>query len=1023
MFSLLGQVDVRVGARLVRVPAGKSTELLVRLALSAGEVVRTDVLLDDLWPDDPAGTQRNTLQSKVARLRRALDDPHLIETCEGGYRLAVDPTTIDAHAVAADAVAARRFHDIGDDRQACSLSATALARFSGDVLAGVGDNAWILPHRARLDDVRLSLLETNFAARLRLGLASEIVNETPAALSRYPYHEALWALHITALYQSGRQADALAAYQRIRILLADELGLEPSPPLRKLEERILRQDPALARVASEHDAGPVVVRSTPPRSNLPALDVDLIGRQRETGEILELVKARRLVEIVGPGGVGKTTLAIAAARMLVDDRDVWLVRLESAATLEDIIDATTSALGVAGGEPALIERLRAGPAVVIFDNCEHLIDDAAAWTERLLEHAPPVRVLLTSQTALDVPGSAVFHLDPLDLEQSVELFLKRANLHREPSEDERGQETVRELCRALDGLPLAIELAAARTRTLSTSEIVRRLDDRFAVLHDPTSRKPERRRALRSTIQWSYDLLFADDQRGLCAIAVFNGGAALSAVESVAASLGVPSSTAIDVVGRLVSRSLVVVDVDSNDDHRRYRLLESIKAFAFEQGRADGIAQIAQRAHAEWYADAADASTSGVRGAGQDTHLMFARRERSNIDTALSWCRVNDPTMALRIAIGFGWAWIVLGDTRGAERIETALVSAGVLATPGQRAEALLLIGWIEASTGHLQPARSRVDEATAIARLLDDPALEAKCAYYLAYIVSHDGEFELGLELTERAAVLMDELDLPWDKAANGLFAARAATSLGDGQRATEKAEAVTAYLRVVDDPWLHVRGDAMLGELARLQRRFDDAVSHLRRTTEACRYRSYAQAEAYQTTSLGRAQCLAGDIETGVATLSRGIEKAEAIGDSRMAALARVHLGRVLRGLGRTAEARSALENAVTWQRNAGGGELALLGECLLAAMDAADGVTDGPRRVAAILGQARSRSDRPVEVFALDAAARIAASKGDADTARALLAEADDHMAHADHFISEADRVDARSARAESSKSEDT
>ncbi len=140
-------------------------------------------------------------------------------------------------------------------------------------------------------------------------------------------------------------------------------------------------------------------------------------------------------------------------------------------------------------------------------------------------------------------------------------------------------------------------------------------------------------------------------------------------------------------------------------------------------------------------------------------------------------------------------------------------------------------------------------------------------------------------------------------------------------------------------------------------------------------------------------------------------------------MAALARVHLGRVLRGLGRTAEARSALENAVTWQRNAGGGELALLGECLLAAMDAADGVTDGPRRVAAILGQARSRSDGPVEVFALDAAARIAASKGDAGTTRALLAEADDHMAHADHFISEADRVDARSARAESSKSEDT
>ncbi len=977
VFCVLGPVEVRSGPRLIRVPAGKTSELLVRLALSAGEVVRSDVLIDELWPEDATSTQRNTLQSKVARLRKALSEPDLIETRDGGYRLAAEPATIDALSVAADALVARRLCDVGDDRQAATLSASALNRFSGDILASAGDNAWVIPHRARLDEVRLSLMETNFSARLRMGSPGEIVSEVEDALSRYPYQEALWAILITALYQSGRQADALAAYQRVRTLLADELGLEPGPQLRKLEQRILSQDPALAPSSavangptSSADGLAQTPKPTTRPGNLPALDVDIIGRQVAIAQIVELVRTRRLVEIIGPGGVGKTTLAIAAARILADDGDVRLVRLESASTLHEVIDATIAALGVTGGESELIERLRASPTVVVLDNCEHVIEAAAAWTERLLEQALPVRLLLTSQTTSDVAGSTVFDLGPLDLNESIELFRQRATQHRKPTvnadrdlddpdndardhdardhdardndardNDARDLNAVREICGALDGLPLAIELAAARTRTLSTSEIIRRLDDRFAVLHDPTSRKPERRRALRATIGWSYDLLFADDQRGLCAIAAFTSGASLSAVEFVSSSLGVPAATAIDVVGRLAARSLVVVDHDHHTDQRRYRLLESIKAFALEQMHADGTAELAQRAHAQWYADAADVSTEGVRSGEQREYLAFAQSERANIDAALAWCRTNDPTMMLRIALGFGWAWVVLGDTRGAERIQAALAATGPLATAQQRVHALLLIGWIEASTGHLELARTLINEATTDAQRLGDRELQARCAYYRAYVVSHNGDFELGLALTDRSAELMDGLDMPWDRAANGLFAARAAISSGDRERSAETAALVTACLRLVDDPWLHVRGDAMLGELARLQHRFTDAVAHLLRTTEVCRRRSYAQTEAYQTASLGRAQCLAGDCETGVATLFRSIEKAEAIGDMRMAALARIHLGRVLRGQGCTAEARGALEKAVSWQRHAGGGEQALLGECLLAALDTVD------------------------------------------------------------------------------------
>ena len=248
----------------------------------------------------------------------------------------------------------------------------------------------------------------------------------------------------------------------------------------------------------------------------------------------------RLVEIVGPGGVGKTAVAIAAGRQLsasegVERADVWLARLETAVTADDVIDTLVAALNV-GSEAALFERLKRSSALVILDNCEHVVDAAAALAVRLLDAAPALRVLCTSQVPLDVDGEVVFELAPLALSDAVALFTRRASAQRTTRASGHSDDAVHELCRSLDGLPLAIELAAARTKTLSIEEITRRLDDRFLVLSDPTSRRPERRRALKSTIGWSYELLFPDDQRGLWALATFAGGAPLAAVESVLAS-------------------------------------------------------------------------------------------------------------------------------------------------------------------------------------------------------------------------------------------------------------------------------------------------------------------------------------------------------------------------------------------------------------------------------------------------------------------------------------------------------
>ncbi|MET0146024.1 MAG: BTAD domain-containing putative transcriptional regulator [Ilumatobacteraceae bacterium] len=1010
---VLGPLEVRRGGQVLSVPGGKTSELLVRLALEAGLVVRTDRLVEDLWAAGAATTQRNTLQSKIAKLRRALGEPPVVAGGDGGYTLTVEPSDVDALAVLRDAGAAPRLLDAGDHRGAAELCASTLLRYRGDVLPAAGDGEWVLPHQARLEEARRILVETGFAARLRLGETADVIGELGAAVAASPYQEGLWELLITAQYRAGRQADALATYQRVRNQLADELGLDPGPQLQQLEHLILTHDASLGAPTRtmqpfDHD---------PPPGNLPSMSVELVGRDTDRAAVSDLLTGQRLVEIVGPGGVGKTALAIDTGRRLNLANDagaggVWLARLDTAVTPSDVIDTLIAALNV-GGETALFERLKQNEALVILDNCEHVIDDAAALTVRLLDSAPGLRVLCTSQVPLGVDGEAVFELAPLGLTDAVELFTHRANAQRKHRPSIVDDALV-DLCRSLDGLPLAIELAAARTKTLSIDDITRRLDDRFNVLSDPTSRRPERRRALKSTIRWSYDLLFPDDQRGLWALATFAGGASLPAVESVLAALDVPATAVIDVVGRLAARSLVIVDDENASTSVRYRLLDSIRAFALDTMTDAGTSERALAAHAEWFAAAAASSTQGVRSSSQATHLAFARAERANIDAALAWSTTTDPLLALRLVTGFGWAWVVLGDSRGAQRILSALAATGDAAPPRDRADALLLAAWIEASTGHLELARDHIAVATAMADTINDVDLQARCSYYLAYVVSHHGEFRQALALTDRSDALYAGLDRPWDQAANWLFAARAAISASNQERSVDALAHVEHWLQTVDDPWLHVRHDAALGELARIQHRFDDAVDHIGRAADTSGRLGFQQTEAYQISSLGRAQCQAGDYQAGSATLQLAVDKAEATGDVRLAALARVHLGRVLRALGHVPRARTVLETAAAWHRTAGGGEQAALGECLLAALDAADGCADAEERLIAILDNARRNGDAHVEVFALDAMARIAADTGDIATARDLCATADRRFEAASHFITDIDRTDAHSVR---------
>ena len=667
--AVLGPVEVRHDGVLTAVPSGLTTELLVRLALDVGRTVRVERLVDDLWPEASA-TRRNTLQAKVSQLRKALGDPAALTGGPAGYCLALDPQQVDAVRALQLADDASDLLARGDAAAAVAACRSALGLFGPEVLPAAGPAPWVQPHRVRLEETRLRLTEDELAARVALGATAEVTGELEALVSAHPLRERPWALLITALYRSGRQADALAAYRRVTRLLDDELGVEPGAELVALQRQVLTHDRALV-------PAPRAPAESRRPGNVPALTEALVGRESELADLRAAVGTHRLVTLVGPAGVGKTRLATEGARAGTFPDGMWLVRLESVRTAEELPWALAEVVpGVDGGGPDVASGLRGADLLLVLDNCEHVLEPVAALVARLLDGTTRVRVLATSQRPLGLPGERVRALAPLPVGDAVALFAQRAGQRRPGFALDAGTEaTVARVCRTLDCLPLAIELAAARTRILSVEEIAVRLDDRFALLTDPTAAGSTRRRSLAAALSWSYDQLFPDDQRGLWALAQFPGGATLAAVEHVLGALGVPAAAALDIVERLVDRSLV--DVDRGGASTRYRLLDSVRAFALARADEAGAAGRAADAMVAWVAAMAAAVDAAVRGPAQGEQVARTSAERATVDQALERARTADPVAGLRIAVALGWAWVLLDD--GAAVYHTFRSKRGVL--------------------------------------------------------------------------------------------------------------------------------------------------------------------------------------------------------------------------------------------------------------------------------------------------------------------------------------------------------
>ncbi|WP_433088090.1 BTAD domain-containing putative transcriptional regulator [Dactylosporangium sp. CA-052675] len=684
---LLGPFEVRADdGALADVPGARLRGLLAALALRAGHAVPKATLVDWIWGEQPPADASNALQRLVSRLRKVLPDG-AVEGHLDGYRLAVPADAVDA-------VRFERLLGAGQVRE-------ALALWRGAAMQDVGlpDSPAFDAAAERLEGMRLAALEERFDAETGHGGGAELVTELTDLVAAHPLRERLAGALMRALAAAGRDSEALLVFQRAKEALADSLGVDPGPELSALHVALLR--------------GELGRREEYRRTNLPAELTTFIGRDADVAAVRELVGGHRLTTLTGPGGAGKTRLATETARTLAGSvpDGVWLVELAPIGAGADVAQAALAGLGLRdtllGGAPdadaqeRLIAAVRDREALLILDNCEHVIEAAAAFAHRVLGRCRRLRILATSREPLGITGEALWPVEPLGLPDghagpgaieaspAVRLLRDRAGAVRQDlTADEDALATMARVCRALDGMPLAIELAAARLRTMSVDQLANRLDDRFRLLTGGSRTALPRHRTLRAMVDWSWELLADDERAVLRRLSVFSGGASLELAERVCAGDGVDAELVLELLTSLAEKSLVVVAGP------RYRLLGTIKEYAAQRLAEAGETDRARRAHLACCIDLAEAADPHLRRAEQLQWLAVLEAEHDNIAAAMrAAIAAGDAHAAMRLGAGAGFYWWLAGHkAEGIELLGAAIRLPG--AVPDLvRARALAFMG------------------------------------------------------------------------------------------------------------------------------------------------------------------------------------------------------------------------------------------------------------------------------------------------------------------------------------------
>ncbi|MCG7209466.1 BTAD domain-containing putative transcriptional regulator [Streptomyces arenae] len=906
-YRILGTTQVlRPDGTAVPVGGARLRALLTVLALRAGRPVPAGLLVDEVWGDDPPADASGALQALVGRLRRALG-ADAIDSTDAGYRLAAAPDDVDLHRVERLTGDGLRALADGDPAKAATVLDDALALWYGPALADLPDRT---AEAARADVRRLDALRARHTAALALGQAEQSLPELTALCDAHPLDEPLQALRLRALGATGRTAEALAAYDGVRHLLADRLGSDPGPELRALHAELL--DPAPAPQAPGPRPG-----------NLRARLTSFVGREADIETIRADLGTARLVTLLGPGGAGKTRLSQEAAETVrYAARDgVWLAELAPVDDPAAVPEAVLSALGAretvlygAGAEgmraaadrhddpvERLVEHCARRRLLIILDNCEHVVDAAADLTARLLERCPDLTVLATSREPLGVPGELLRPVEPLPDPVALRLFADRGAAARPGFTVHADEETAAacaEICRRLDGLPLAIELAAARLRMLTPRQIADRLDDRFRLLTSGSRTVLPRQQTLRAVVDWSWDLLDAAERDVLGRLSVFAGGCDLAAAEAVC------GPAALDALGSLVDKSLVVAAPSADDATMRYRLLETVSEYAGERLDESGDRAAAERAHLTYYRELARTTDPLLRGPGQRAALARFGLEYENLRTALRHAvAARDEQEALCLAHSLIWYW----QTRD-QRIETRTWCGEIMAlgpdpfaAPAARAEAV----W-QRLTAAPPPYRGEI-------------LAEARRGVHLAQMACMDTELDLwqtpAAQAKLRAVTEVYAPGLPQTTRAPGMFWFYAVMLTGGVERLREIVDAgVDVCRRTPGYEWelaaaLQMRANVLANRAVwagDATRDADESLEIFRRLGD-----DWGTAEALSARAESRER--KGEFTAAAADYRAAVEHAARLGARAQVSVLEARLGSVLLESGDTGQGERLLREVI--------------------------------------------------------------------------------------------------------------
>ncbi|MEO3811207.1 BTAD domain-containing putative transcriptional regulator [Sphaerisporangium sp. B11E5] len=838
--GLLGPFEVRnPDGAMVEVPGIRLRALLAALALEPGRIVTRARLVDWIWGQRPPADEVNALQALVSRLRRVVPDG-VVEADSGGYRLAVAP----------DAVDVSRFERlVGQARAAepatrADLLRSALALWRGPAMADIalrGSDAFDAAV-TRLDDLHVAALGDRVDADIRLGRGSELVSELTELVATYPLREGFVAALMRALAEAGRGSEALTVYQRTRERLAEELGADPSAELSALHTALLR--------------GELGERAESRRTNLRAELTSFVGKDDEVRAVAGLAGKHRLVTLTGAGGSGKTRLATETARtMLAELPDgAWLVELASVRAGGELAQAALTTIGLRdqgllggarGGEPMdrLIAALRERAVLLILDNCEHVIEAAAAFADRLLGECRRLRILATSREPLGITGEVLWQVEPLALpaegadpseagsSPAVRLLRDRADLVRKDiGSDAHTLAAMARICRSLDGMPLAIELAAARLRTMPIDQVARRLDDRFRLLTGGSRTALPRHKTLRAVVDWSWDLLTEAERGALRRLSVFSGGASLEAAERVCGDGTSAGEPVLDVLTALIEKSLLLADGDGTP---RYRMLDTIREYAAHRLAEAGETLPARRAHLAYFTELAETADPHLRRAGQLRWLSILETEHDNIGAALRGAIAEGwAEEAMRLVGAVGWYWFLSGHR--AEGTELSIAAASL---PGEvsdevRAMAYTIVTVFVSSGpgGDQYQAQEWINEAHRLTRRSESRNPLLRFVGPLERMLREPTAFLPSFE----PLIAGDD---PWVRAQARLSRGRLRlTHGGDETDVDSDIETALTEFRTLGDRWgismsLTFLADrlAMRGEFARACEHYEDAVATL--------------------------------------------------------------------------------------------------------------------------------------------------------------------------------------------------